>query len=101
MEEILSNIKNEITALHFQGVIRFLRMNHRIKTSNNNVDIDLFLEVSDTVDIFKMIEETSIIVFRMTIRYDILISIYPIKTGLLHKKSNQFLRNINSNSIEF
>lgn len=101
MKEILLVIRKEIEDLRLKGIIRYLIANSSINAQGKSADIDLFLEVSDDANIVNLVESTSIIVFRMTLKYDVLISIYPLKTSLLRSESNQFLRNINQNSLEF
>ena len=98
ISQILNDVKTFVKGENLDDVIRFLVIDSE---TDNQQDVDIFLEVKNSTDRFKLIFQTSLIAASLSIRHDILVSIYPVLSDTISNKENQFAVNLADKSREF
>lgn len=98
ISHILYDVKTFIKDEKLNDVVRFLVIE---SDTDNQQDVDIFLEVKTNTDRFNLIFKTSLIAANLSIKYDILVSIYPVLSNVISNRENQFIINLINKSREF
>lgn len=96
--QILYDVKTLIKDENLNDVIRFLVID---SDTENHQDVDIFLEVKTSTDRVDFIFKTSLIAANLSIKYNILVSIYPVLSNTFSNRENQFTINLIEKSREF
>lgn len=98
--DILEEFKQELLRLYGEKFKKLILYGSYARgNETNESDIDLLIVLNDTINHFKEIDKMGEIINDINLKYDILISVYPISQDLFQEKQTTFLNNVKEEGI--